>query len=232
MSSELSITTLILNASLVVQGILLLLVVASIWSWKIIFMKLQEFRLAREEADHFEDQFWSGHNLSDLFKSYEGSHPQGMAAIFVSGFQEFARLHKSPGHTPADLVDGSSRAMRVALNRDLDRLEQGLSLLATVGSTSPYVGLFGTVWGIMHSFSAIGAKSSATLAAVAPGISEALVATAIGLFAAIPGVIFYNRFANEVERLNNRYDIFVEEFSSILRRQSGRSVTSGSTPES
>ena len=220
MNSELSIAALILEASFVVQLILLLLVASSVWSWKVIFDKLQEMKQAKEAADRFEDLFWSGRNLSELFRKFENAKPRGMAGIFVAGFREFVRLHKRPGLSSSDVVDGSSRAMRVALNRDLDALEINLSFLATVGSTTPYIGLFGTVWGIMNSFSAIGATSNATLAMVAPGISEALVATAIGLFAAIPGVIFYNRFANEIERLNNRYDIFVEEFSSILRRQS------------
>ncbi len=220
MNNELSIATLILEASWVVQLILLLLIGSSVWSWKVIFDKLQDLKQAREAADRFEDLFWSGRNLSELFRMFENSQVQGMAAIFVAGFREFARLHKRAGLSTSDVVDGSNRAMRVVLNRDLDRLEINLSFLATVGSTTPYIGLFGTVWGIMNSFSAIGATSNATLAMVAPGISEALVATAIGLFAAIPGVIFYNRFSNEIERLNNRYDIFLEEFSSILRRQS------------
>ena len=220
MNHELSITALILDASLIVQLILLLLVVASIWSWNIIFRKLQDFRQAIEEADRFEDLFWSGKSLSELFRQFEGKKPNGMAGIFVSGFREFIRLRKRSGMRSSDVVDGSGRAMRVALNRDLDQLEESLSFLATVGSTSPYIGLFGTVWGIMNAFSAIGATSNATLAMVAPGISEALVATAIGLFAAIPGVIFYNRFSTEIERLHNRYDIFLEEFSSILRHQS------------
>ena len=222
MNHELSITALILDASWVVQLILLLLLAASIWSWNIIFNKLQDFQKAREAADRFEELFWQGSNLTELFHKFENRAPKGMAGIFVAGFREFVRLRKRPGLTPSDVVDGSGRAMRVALNRDLDGLEVHLSFLATVGSTSPYIGLFGTVWGIMNAFSAIGATSNATLAMVAPGISEALVATAIGLFAAIPGVIFYNRFSTEIERLNNRYDIFLEEFSSILRRQSHR----------
>ena len=220
MTNELSIAALILEASWVVQAILLLLVAASVWSWKVIVDKLQDLQQAKIAADRFEDLFWSGRNLTELFQQFENSKPKGMAGIFVSGFREFVRLHKRTGLSSDDVVDGSGRAMRVALNRDLDQMEENLSFLATVGSTSPYIGLFGTVWGIMNSFSAIGATSNATLAMVAPGISEALVATAVGLFAAIPGVIFYNRFSNEIERLNNRYDIFLEEFSSILRRQS------------
>ncbi len=222
MNHELSITALILDASWVVQLILLLLLAASIWSWNIIFRKLQDLQQAREAADRFEELFWSGRNLTELFRKFEQGTHKGMAGIFVAGFREFVRLRKRPGLTSSDVVDGSGRAMRVALNRDLDQLEVHLSFLATVGSTSPYIGLFGTVWGIMNAFSAIGATSNATLAMVAPGISEALVATAVGLFAAIPGVIFYNRFTTEIERLNNRYDIFLEEFSSILRRQSHR----------
>ncbi|MBT3197262.1 MAG: protein TolQ [Gammaproteobacteria bacterium] len=219
-NSRLSIATLILDASWEVQLILLLLIAASVWSWKVIVDKLQDLQQTKEAADRFEDLFWSGKNLTELFHTFENSKSGGMAGIFVAGFREFVRLHKRTGLSSADVVDGASRAMRVALNRDLDQLEENLSFLATVGSTSPYIGLFGTVWGIMNSFSAIGATSNATLAMVAPGISEALVATAVGLFAAIPGVIFYNRFSNEIERLNNRYDIFLEEFSSILRRQS------------
>ncbi len=203
-----------------VQLVLLLLVAASIWSWAIIVRKLREFKKAEREANRFEDQFWSGGNLNELYRELEPMPNRGTAAIFVAGFREFFRLRKQSGMAPKDALEGSNRAMRVALNRELDQLEFHLSFLATVGSTSPYIGLLGTVWGIMNAFSAIGATSNATLAMVAPGISEALVATAIGLFAAIPGVIFFNRFSNEVDQLNNRYDIFLEEFSAILRHQS------------
>ena len=189
MTHELSITTLILNASWVVQFILLLLLGASVWSWAIITRKLKDFKQERDSADDFEDLFWQGGNLTELFKKFENGKQRGMSGIFVSGFREFIRLRKRASMEPSDVLDGAGRAMRVALNRDLDKLEFNLSILATIGSTSPYVGLFGTVWGIMNAFSAIGATSNASLAMVAPGISEALVATAVGLFAAIPGEI-------------------------------------------
>jgi biopolymer transport protein TolQ len=220
-AADLSVTHLILNASLVVQLVLLLLLLVSLLSWTIIFIKWSVIKKARREADRFERRFWSGNDLGELYKRISARRGQltGMESIFEAGFREFAHLSKSPGVDPMAVIQGAQRAMRVALNREVDRLEMHLSFLATVGSTSPYVGLFGTVWGIMNSFMALGKVSQATISSVAPGIAEALIATAMGLFAAIPAVIAYNRFSNDVERLLSRYDIFVEEFSTILQRQ-------------
>ena len=221
MTADLSILELVLNASILVQLVMLLLLVASLISWTMIFRKHATLNRARNAADDFEDQFWSGQDLVTMFNrinahAYDAT---GMERIFHSGFKEFARLRGQPGIEAAAILDGSERAMRIALSREVDLLELHLSFLATVGSTSPYVGLFGTVWGIMNSFRALGNVSQATLALVAPGIAEALIATAMGLFAAIPAVIAYNRYANDVERLHNRYDTFIEEFAAILRRQ-------------
>jgi len=220
-TADLSLLELILNASILVQLVMLLLLVASLMSWTMIFRKLTMLRRARAAADDFEDQFWSGQDLVSIFNrinthAYDAT---GMERIFHSGFKEFARLRAQSGIDASAVLDGSERAMRIALSREIDMLEMHLSFLATVGSTSPYVGLFGTVWGIMNSFRALGNVSQATLALVAPGIAEALIATAMGLFAAIPAVIAYNRFADDVERLHNRYDTFIEEFTAILRRQ-------------
>ncbi len=221
MSADLSVTHLILDASFVVQLVMLLLLVVSLLSWTIIFLKWSVIKKARSEADRFERRFWSGADLGELYKrvSTRRGRLSGMESIFEAGFREFAHLRKSAGVDPMAVIHGSQRAMRVAMNREIDNLETHLSFLATVGSTSPYVGLFGTVWGIMNSFMALGAVKQATIASVAPGIAEALIATAMGLFAAIPAVIAYNRYSNDVERLINRYDIFAEEFSTILQRQ-------------
>jgi biopolymer transport protein TolQ len=221
MSTDLSITHLILNASPVVKGVIGLLMFASISSWSMIFDRLRVLKKAIRDADAFESRFWSGGDLAELYRQIEreSDAESGMAAVFRAGFREFARL-RSKGHKdPMAMVQGAQRSMRVSLNREVDRLENHLSTLATIGSTSPYVGLFGTVWGIMNSFTSLGNVKQATLALVAPGIAEALIATAIGLFAAIPAVIAYNRYSNDVERLNNRYDDFVEEFATILQRQ-------------
>jgi biopolymer transport protein TolQ len=220
-SADMSITHLILDASFVVQLVMLLLLVVSLASWTIIFLKLSVIKKARNEADRFERRFWSGADLGELYKRVSNRRGQlnGMESIFEAGFREFAHLRKSAGVDPMAIIHGSQRAMRVAMNREVDNLETHLSFLATVGSTSPYVGLFGTVWGIMNSFLALGAVKQATIASVAPGIAEALIATAMGLFAAIPAVITYNRYSNDVERLINRYDIFAEEFSTLLQRQ-------------
>ena len=221
MTTDHSLLDLVLNASILVQLVMLLLLVASLVSWTMIFRKHITLKRARHSADDFEDQFWSGQDLVSMFnrinaRAYDAT---GMERIFHSGFKEFARLRGQPGIESNAILDGSERAMRIALSREIDLLETHLSFLATVGSTSPYVGLFGTVWGIMNSFRALGNVSQATLALVAPGIAEALIATAMGLFAAIPAVIAFNRYANDVERLHNRYDTFIEEFSAILRRQ-------------
>lgn len=220
MSTDLSLVYLIANASLLVKFVLLALVVASIISWTMIFNKRISLNKARKQADAFEDQFWTLEDLTPLYtkvsaKRYE---PNSMEKIFEAGFKEFARLHKQEGIDPEAVLAGAQRSMRVVLNKEVEALETNLSFLATVGSTSPYVGLFGTVWGIMNSFRALGNVQQATIAMVAPGIAEALIATAMGLFAAIPAVIAFNHFSNDVERLINRYDTFSEEFASILHR--------------
>jgi biopolymer transport protein TolQ len=225
MMGDHSIIDLLLGASLVVQLVMLLLVGASVASWAIILDKRKELGAASVAADRFESDFWSGKDLSGLYKSLEGSSPTGMADIFVSGFREFSRLKTQLGLAGAQLLDGSRRAMKVAQLKETDRLEQNLSTLATIGSTSPYVGLFGTVWGILTAFQGLGNVQQATLATVAPSIAEALIATAMGLFAAIPAVIAYNRYADKVSRLELRYDTFMEELSTILQRHAG--VASG-----
>jgi len=223
MQTDLSITHLILNASHVVQFVIALLVFASVSSWSMIFDRIRVLKRAERAADEFEGRFWSGGDLAELYRQLErdGDDESGMAAIFRAGFREFSRMRTKGHKDPMALVHGAQRSMRVSLSREVDRLENHLSTLATIGSTSPYVGLFGTVWGIMNSFTALGNVKQATLALVAPGIAEALIATAIGLFAAIPAVVAYNRYSNKVERLNNRYDDFVEEFATILQRQAG-----------
>jgi biopolymer transport protein TolQ len=221
MTSDLSLFSLIFQASLVVQLVLLILVVASIVSWTMILDRARVLANARKSATSFEEQFWSGGDLSALYKDLgqDRKGEQGLASIFRAGFKEYVRLRKSEGNDLMAVLQGTERSMRVALSREIDRLETSLSFLATVGSTSPYIGLFGTVWGIMHAFHALGNVEQATLALVAPGISEALVATAIGLFAAIPAVIAYNRYSHQVDRLTSRYEEFMEEFSSLLQRQ-------------
>jgi biopolymer transport protein TolQ len=224
MYAELSLLDLILHASFVVQLVLAVLVLASVLSWTMIFDRSRVLRKAGRAAEDFERRFWSGGDLSALYRDLGQNEKSltGLAAIFRAGFKEFIRLRKGDDLDSMAVIQGVERSMRVALSREMDRLETNLSFLATVGSTSPYIGLFGTVWGIMHSFHALGNVKQATLALVAPGISEALVATAIGLFAAIPAVIAYNRFSDRVQRLNNRYEEFLEEFSTLLQRQ-GRS---------
>jgi biopolymer transport protein TolQ len=218
---DLSIASLILGASLLVKFVMLLLLAASFASWALIFAKHRQMRQARLEMQSFEDEFWSSEDLTRLYNRISGqaTDATGMEKIFESGFREFARLRKHGGLDTTDILDGAQRAMKVAVSRQLESLESNLPTLATVGSVSPYIGLFGTVWGIMNSFQALANMHQATLAMVAPGISEALVATAMGLFAAIPAVIAYNRYASDIERIYTRYDIFVEEFLSILRRQ-------------
>jgi biopolymer transport protein TolQ len=220
MTSDLSVIRLVLEASLIVQMVLALLLAASLASWAIILRKRALIRRARTLADNFETSFWSGGELSALYRSLESRRGliSGMESIFESGFREFTRQRQQGGVAPAQLLEGAQRAMKVAQLREVDRLEQNLAMLATIGSTSPYVGLFGTVWGIMNSFHSLGNVQQATLAMVAPGIAEALIATAMGLFAAIPAVIAYNRYADQVSRLELRYDTFMEEFSTILQR--------------
>ncbi|MDH5601180.1 MAG: protein TolQ [Gammaproteobacteria bacterium] len=221
MTTELSIINLILDASFLVQLVMLLLLALSILSWVIIRAKWIMVRDAKISANYFERRFWSGVDLPELYAKIAAKKNRvtGLEAIFESGFREFAHLRKSPGIDPVVTVEGAQRTMRVALNREVDELENHLSFLATVGSISPYIGLFGTVWGIMNSFLALGSVQHASIGSVAPGIAEALIATAMGLFAAIPAVIAYNRYSNDIERLINRYDIFLEEFSTLLQRQ-------------
>jgi len=211
---------LIMNASLLVQLVIVALIAASLISWTMIFNKRVILNRAKQEADKFEERFWSLDDLTPLYNRITNEHydATGMEKIFEAGFREFARLRKQEKIVPVAVLEGAQRSMRIALNKEIDFLETHLSFLATVGSTSPYVGLFGTVWGIMNSFRALGNVQQATISMVAPGIAEALIATAMGLFAAIPAVIAYNRYSNDVERLINRYDTFQEEFSSILHR--------------
>ncbi len=219
MPEQLSIYELIANASLLVQGVMGLLVLASVASWMMIFQRWFFLRRAQAEMESFEDHFWSGIDLRQFYTELEDeSGLNGIEHIFVAGFREFTRLSEQSGADAEAVMQGVQRAMRVALNREEARLETHLPFLATVGSTSPYVGLFGTVWGIMNSFRSLANMSQATLASVAPGISEALVATAMGLFAAIPAVIGYNRFSARVEGLMKRYEAFADELTTILHR--------------
>lgn len=220
MTTDMSILSLVMGASFIVQFVLLILLAASFASWNIIFTKRRLIRRTKSASDDFEASFWSGGDLNTLYRSAsrQKGGSSGMASIFESGFREFNRASQQGDVEPDKVVDECRRAMRVSQMREVDRLEQSLATLATIGSTSPYVGLFGTVWGIMNSFRALGNVQSATLAMVAPGIAEALIATAMGLFAAIPAVIAYNRYADKVVRLEIRYDGFMEEFSSILQR--------------
>lgn len=222
MTADLSLVDLVAGASFLVQLVLLILLIISMIAWTLIFRKHSEIKQARKAADDFEDRFWSGKELNSLYTELAARETPlyGMEGIFLSGFREFARLRKQIGaEHRSSILDGSQRAMRVALAREMDTLETSLPFLATAGSASPYIGLFGTVWGIMNSFQSLENVHQATLAVVAPGIAEALIATAMGLFAAIPAVIAYNRYAHEVERLASRYDTFLEEFSTILQRQ-------------
>jgi biopolymer transport protein TolQ len=215
-----SVVGLLLEASLPVQIVMLLLALASVVSWSIIFTKRRLIRRTKDASDDFEASFWSGGDLNTLYNSAtrDRAGNVGMASIFESGFREFNRAMQSGGINADKVIEECRRAMRVAQMREVDRLEQSLATLATIGSTSPYVGLFGTVWGIMTAFMGLGNAQTATLAVVAPPIAEALIATAMGLFAAIPAVIAYNRYADKVVRLEYRYDGFTEEFSSILQR--------------
>ena len=224
MQEQLSLIDLVLKASVVVQLVMLLLLLASIISWYMIVQRVIYFRDSREDMLAFEEQFWSGIDLAELYRegnerASDGGVILGMESIFRAGFNEFSRLAQQSDMDAEAVVEGARRAMRVATLREEERLEQNLPFLASVGSTSPYIGLFGTVWGIMHSFRGLANATQATLATVAPGISEALIATAMGLFAAIPAVMAYNRFAARVDVFENRYDTFVDEFSSILYRQ-------------
>jgi biopolymer transport protein TolQ len=219
-SHDMSMLALIWNASVVVQLVMALLLIVSFMSWYFIFRKWFTIRQARTKTEQFERDFWSGSDLNALYQSaVNHRHSTGsLERIFEAGFREFAKLKAQKGVDPATLVDGARRAMRATHQREMDNLEAHLAFLASVGSVSPYVGLLGTVWGIMHSFRGLANVQQATLAAVAPGIAEALVATAIGLFAAIPAVVAYNRFAHDVDRIAVRFESFMEEFSNILQR--------------
>jgi biopolymer transport protein TolQ len=230
MGGDMPMIGLILQASLVVQIVLGILAFASLSSWAIIFRKRLVVGRARRDAERFESSFWSGGDLSTLYRSIESrGNASGMERIFEVGFREFSRLRAQGGVAADMLLEGSRRAMRVAQLKEIDRLENSLATFATVGSTSPYVGLFGTVWGIMSAFSSLGNVQQATLAMVAPGISEALITTAMGLFAAIPAVVAYNRYADQVGRLELRFDGFKDELSTILQRYAGRAPSSAVT---
>ncbi|QSI76382.1 MULTISPECIES: protein TolQ [Niveibacterium] len=220
-NDDLSILSLIAHASIVVQLVLLLLIVVSLMSWYWIFRKGIAIRAARARTTEFEREFWSGGDLGAIYRSASASREMvgPLGRIFEAGYREFAKLRGQNNLDASDIIDGARRAMRATYQRELDDLEAHTAFLASAGSVSPYVGLFGTVWGIMHAFKGLGDVGSATLSQVAPGIAEALVATAIGLFAAIPAVVAYNRFAYDIDRLATRFESFQEEFSNILQRQ-------------
>ena len=227
MQSDFSFFSLVAEATFVVQVVLLILIAASVVSWTRIIGKWREFKRVRRAAADFERRFWSGEDLTRLYSEIEERETSGMAAIFQSGFREYARLHKQGALSPSAIADTAVRSMKVALSRETESLGRHLNFLATVGSTSPYVGLFGTVWGIMHAFLALRDVQQATLSLVAPGIAEALVATAIGLFAAIPATIAYNRFSAATNQQLLRYDNFIEEFTAILHKQLHRADAAG-----
>jgi biopolymer transport protein TolQ len=219
--TDLSFLALVTQASALVQLVMALLAVLSLWSWWQIFIKLFALRRAARETDAFEAEFWRGADLNALFERAGQRHRHGGALerVFEAGFREFIKQKRMPGATSAAVMDGARRAMRATFQREMDLLEANLAGLATVGSVSPYIGLFGTVWGIMNAFRGLANVGQATLAHVAPGIAEALIATAIGLFAAIPAVVAYNRYTHDVDRLATRFETFTEEFSNILQRQ-------------
>ncbi|AYV22480.1 MULTISPECIES: protein TolQ [Vibrio] len=221
MTADISFVDLILEASLLVQLVMLILLGMSVVSWAMIIKRSKVLKQATKDSDEFEDKFWSGADLSQIYQDVKKRKDDlsGTEEIFYSGFTEFLRLRKSNAESPAFIMEGTGRSMRVAVSREVEDLETNLPFLATVGSISPYIGLFGTVWGIMHAFIALGEVKQATLAMVAPGIAEALIATAMGLFAAIPAVMAYNRLSNKVGKLEHNYATFSEEFHSILHRQ-------------
>ncbi len=221
-ADDMSIFSLVAGASLPVQFVLVVLLITSLFSWWYIFIKVATIKRAETNAEDFENSFWTGGDLNKLFDGLTAGRrkPQGMASIFEAGFKEYVRHKQQARMEVSDVMEGSRRAMRAAYNRELDDLDAHLPFLASVGSVSPYIGLFGTVWGIMNAFRGLSNVAQATLSQVAPGIAEALVATAIGLFAAIPAVIAYNRFASSVDRLSVRYESFMEEFTNILQRKS------------
>ena len=221
LSNDMAILSLIAHASIIVKVVLAILVLASMMSWWYIFVKMFAVRRAKMQAEEFEREFWGGTDLVGLYhRASSGQYePAGMERIFEAGFKEYLKLKSRSGSDIGALMDGTRRAMKATFQRELDYLEAHLSFLATVGSVSPYIGLFGTVWGIMNSFRSLTNMAQATLAQVAPGMAEALIATAIGLFAAIPAVIAYNKYTAEIDRLANRYESFMEEFTNILQRQ-------------
>ena len=229
MNQDLSIVTLILNASWVVQAVVALLLGVSVASWAAIFRKIVALKKVAALNDEFDKEFWSGTSLNDLFAgaAQNAKYSGPMERIFASGMREYQKLRERRILDTGTLLDGARRAMRASYQREVDAIESNLSFLATVGSVSPYVGLFGTVWGIMHAFTGLAALEQVTLATVAPGIAEALVATAIGLFAAIPAVVAYNRFAHDIDRVATRLETFIEEFSNILQRNLGAQSPSG-----
>ncbi|ASP40927.1 protein TolQ [Bacterioplanes sanyensis] len=223
-----SIMHLIASASLVVQLVMLLLLAASVASWVIIFQRGRLLGSAKQAMRQFEDRFWSGIDLNELYRECQGnSRHSPTEVVFMAGLKEFSKLRQHHTTDPDALMAGVQRAMRIAITRELDALENHIPLLATIGSTSPYVGLFGTVWGIMHAFQGLAAVKQATIATVAPGIAEALIATAMGLLAAIPAVIFYNRYANRVDQLSTMMYTFADEFSSLLYRQAQKAQHNG-----
>ena len=222
MHADMSFLGMFLQASLLVKFVMLLLLSMSIYSWTLVFLRSKILNSAKKSLQHFEDRFRETHDLGRLFKETQArsEHISGSEKIFYSGFLEYSRLHNMPGNNVDNITEGAHRSMRITLSRELDELESGLPVLATIGSISPYIGLFGTVWGIMNSFIAIGQMQQATLSMVAPGIAEALIATAMGLFSAIPAVMAYNRFSTQVSKLETAYVNLMEEFTSILHRQS------------
>jgi biopolymer transport protein TolQ len=218
-AAEISLVTLFMEAHIVVKIVIVGLLLASVWSWAIIVDKTLLFGRIRRQMDRFEKQFWSGQSLEELYRSLTGRTPTAMASVFVAAMREWKRSFETGARSPMGLQMRIDKVLDVTIAREVERLERRLLFLATVGSSAPFIGLFGTVWGIMTSFHALANVNQATIAMVAPGISEALIATAMGLFAAIPAVIAYNKYSNQVERLELRYDNFKEEFSSILQRQ-------------
>jgi biopolymer transport protein TolQ len=220
MNIDLSIYHLVEDASFVVQFVVLILLIVSVVSWTFIFFKRKELKQAISITDEFEAEFWSGIELTELYKklTVKEFQPEGVEKIFLSGYNEFSRMRQKDNVEPGVLVESAERAMRIELFRELDKLDELLPFLATVGSASPYIGLFGTVWGIMNAFRSLVNEQQATLIQVAPGIAEALIATALGLFAAIPALIAYNRFTTQLDRLTGRYELFIDEFVVLLQR--------------
>lgn len=231
-NQDMSILHLVLQASWVVQLVMLILVAASVTSWATIFRKSQALKRVRRLNEEFEEDFWSGNSLNDLYTSATQNAKNGgpMERIFASGMREYRKLRERHIADPATLMDGTRRAMRASFQREMDVVESGLAFLGTIGSVAPYVGLFGTVWGVMHAFTGFANMEQITLATVAPGIAEALVATAMGLFAAIPAVTAYNRYANQIDRVASAQETFVEEFTNILQRNISGTTGAAQSP--